>query len=604
MKRTFWLIITMVLANNAWAETRNLTHDWEFADKNQVAEYQVDWPLQPTKEGAAFTIRRSDGSLFLQASIKDTHKKELFANDNMVGKFRYYYPNGKLKKEGTWDKTGTPIGLATEYSEQGFPKQTIRYVDGGWYVTEKSYYDNGQLSSEGIGYDGKEYKESRFYYPDGQLKERQYKKKQGGILKEIADNYDKAGKIESYTEKYGEDPRLEITYGAKGNILKRTTTLEAEERLKKESFDPQGKLTDLSQYMTGERFQRDGQQIQSYDGKIDYSLYQNGLQQGESKTIKDGKVIFYGHYKDGKSTGDWFYLREPPENSISFYQYGPDENVINSHTVSLDYIHYDAQGMPVVTLPFKAESRILPEPGTVWAYSSDGQKSTQLKLLSVKDGIVNYQFGEHEIQENLNDYTPVSSPEPNRKILSFPLTLGKEWKGSYQKQIKVPWGEGNEWEYTYKAESSSYIAGIEKITVAGGTFDTLVIERFIHWTKSNPHHNGKPMSEMTCATKECQVSGYTQETMWYAPSVGRGVLKAVAIAADPRIMPADAQGMLQSGNSLISELTYFGPQPAENQTMAAPKYAHKVSGAAFSQGFPLMMNNTWEFMMIHSPLIE
>lgn len=606
MKRTLWLALTIIaLANTAWAETRYLTGDWEFTNDNQAAEFQVDWPLRPTKEGAEFTLRRSDGSLFLQATIKDTHKKALFANDNMVGKYRYYHPNGKLKKEGAWDRTGTPIGLATEYSELGFPKQVIRYVDSGWYVTEKSYYEDGQLSSESTGYNGKEFKQTTFYYPDGKLKEKQYKKTQGRIVKEISDRYDRAGNIERYTEKYGDDPMLEITYNAAGTVLERTTTLVAQERYKKESYNDQGQLTDLTQYLTlDDGFKRDGQQIQSYDGKIAYSLYKKDIQQGEDKTVQDGKIISYGHYKDGKPIGDGFRLDSLAESHIRFYQYGPDEKIKTIYDVDLSYIHYDDKGMPLVTLPFNAKTRKMPQPGTIWAYSSNGKSHRQITLLSVKDNIVNYRSGDGDIQENLNEYTPVSTSEFKRKILSFPLTLGKEWKDSDQKQVKVSWGENAEWEYTYDAEAISYISGIEKITVAGGTFDTLVIERMIHWTKSNPHHNGKPMAEMICATPNCEISGYTKEILWYAPSVGRGVLKAVAISGAPQLVSDSGQEMLRSANSLVSELTYFGPQLQDNLPMPTPKYAREVSASLFTQGFPLLMNNSWEFMMIHHPLIE
>lgn len=605
MKRTLWLVLTIALVNTAWAETRYLTSDWEFTNDNQAAEFQLDWPLHPTKGGAEFTLRRSDGSLFLQATIKDTHKKALFAKDNMVGKYRYYHPNGKLKREGTWDKAGTPIGLETEYSELGFPKQVIRYVGNGWYVTEKSYYEDGQLSSESTGYDGKEFKETQFYYPDGKLKEKQYKKTQGRIVKEISDYYDRAGKIERYTEKYGDDPMLEITYNAAGTILEKTTTLVAQERYKKERYNDRGQLTDLTQYVTLDGgFKNDGQQIQSYSGKIAYSLYTKGIQQGEDKTVQDGKVISYGHYKDDKPIGDGFRLDSFAENRINFYQYDSDGEIKTIYSIDLNYIHYDDKGMPVVTLPFNAETRKMPEPGTVWAYSSNGKNHRQIQLVAVKDNIVSYRSGDHDIQEYLNDYTPVSTPESGRKILSFPLTLGKQWKDSYQKQVKNSWGGNAEWEYTYSAEASSYISGIEKVTVAGGTFDTLVIERFIHWTKSNPHHNGKPMTEMTCATKDCKVSGYTKEVLWYSPSIGRGVLKAVAISGAPQLVSSGGQEMRQSANSLVSELTYFGPQPQDNQQMPTPQYAREVSASFFTQGFPLVMNNTWEFMMIHNPLIE
>lgn len=66
-------------------------------------------------------------------------------------------------------------------------------------------------------------------------------------------------------------------------------------------------------------------------------------------------------------------------------------------------------------------------------------------MTEVKDNIVTYQSGMRKVKENLNDYTWVSPVEFNRQVRSFPLTLGKTWKNSYQAQIKVHAQEGTEW---------------------------------------------------------------------------------------------------------------------------------------------------------------
>lgn len=109
---------------------------------------------------------------------------------------------------------------------------------------------------------------------------------------------------------------------------------------------------------------------------------------------------------------------------------------------------------------------------------------------------------------------------------------------------------------------------------------------------------------MTCDTKACEVSGYTAETIWYAPEIGRAVMKAVKISGSPQVLMNDAGSMLKSGNVLISELTSFGPASVKDKPAPEMHYAHQISENAFSQGFPLMPNNTWEFLMIHSPMIE
>ncbi len=99
MKFTTCCIPLLILTHSALAETRNLTLDWHFAKDGDKTEYLLDWPLITSKNGTAFTIRDTNGNLHLQATLKDPHKKELFTTDNVIGKYRYYYPSGKLKKQ-------------------------------------------------------------------------------------------------------------------------------------------------------------------------------------------------------------------------------------------------------------------------------------------------------------------------------------------------------------------------------------------------------------------------------------------------------------------------------------------------------------------------
>lgn len=226
-------------------------------------------------------------------------------------------------------------------------------------------------------------------------------------------------------------------------------------------------------------------------------------------------------------------------------------------------------------------------------------------MTEVKDNIVTYQSGMRKVKENLNDYTWVSPVEFNRQVRSFPLTLGKTWKNSYQAQIKVHAQEGTEWEYTCKAESSSYIAAVEKITVASGTFDTLVIERIIQWTKSNPHYTGiPPESPMVCGETSCELQGITSEILWYVPKIGRDVLKSVEISGSPAMISRSHESTLKNSAALVSELTGYGMQVRTGKDLPAAKFAHEIPDNAFIKGFRLMMNNSWEFAMSRDPVTE
>lgn len=603
MKRTLCLASLCLLPHTAWADTRDLTSDFQFAEPGQEVRFHVDWPLTLTKNNEqTFTIRYADGTPYLQSSIRDPDSNSLFSSDNMVGEYRYYHSNGKLKRQGHWGNKGNPVGKEFVYSEQGLPIEEKLYPTptGGWSVTTKSWYESGQLRDENIGYDGYQFRERKSYYANGKLKTKYYHKTQSGVVKDISEHYNQRGMLDKRTEKYGTDPVLEITYNANKKIIKKSTSMISQDRYKDEEFNNKGQLTDLGQYKKGH--QKDGRQIQTYDDNTIYSFYKDGVQEGEQKRVKDGKVVDYRHYVNGKLTGNDFLMREDGSGITFSYSDTGKEKI---YVIDIDYIHYDKQGMPIVKLPFKLDSRIMPNPGTVWRYSFDGKTQRQITLSEVKDNIVIYQAGARKVEENLHDFTWVSPEEFNRKILSFPLTPGKTWKNSYQAQIKVPSPAGQEWEYTYKAKSTSYISAVEKITVTGGTFDTLVIERMIHWTKSNPHYTGThPESQMVCGGDSCELEGYTSEIMWYAPAIGRDVLKIVEMSGSPMLISRSSQSALKNSNAFISELTGYGSQLTINKPLLTMKYAHEIPENAFIQGFPMMMNNTWEFAMSRHPITE
>ena len=602
MKPALYLLSIITLTHSVWAETRNITREWHLATADEETVWLLDWPV---KSHETFTLRYPDGKPYLQATLQDSHHDDLLASENMTGKYRFYYPNGKIKKEGEWDKTGTSVGLQTTYNENGSPAGVKRYLADGWSVDERTYYDNGQLSYEGIDFDGEEYKESRYYAEDGVLIRKKYRKTVNSVEKEIDESFDDKGALQKRIEKYGRDPLITVTYGAEGKIIEKKTLMINLARSKTETFDGQGQLTDLLQYRTDGPLQKEGEQVTSHDGQTTYVTYINGVKEGEEKTVKAGHVIAYSHFEKGQETGDGFALNDDAD-AFLFTTRASDKHPAVSYSAGRDYISSDDRGMPQVKLPFNIDSRKLPKPGTVWEYSSDGKRHSKLELISADDKTATWRTGHGEIKENLNSYTWIMPEQPpqDRQILSFPLTPGKVWNNRYQTRVTVPQENGAEWEYTYSATSSSKIAGIEKITVAGGTFDTLLITRDIHWTKSRPRFTNTSTSEMVCETPACEVSGYTAEVIWYAPEIGRAVMKAVEINGSSQVLMNSPDSLLKHRNALISELTRFGPASVENKPASDIRYAHQVPDSAFSQGFALMPNNTWEFRMIHSPMIE
>lgn len=95
MKRAIYLLSVITLAHSAWAETRNVTSEWQLAKEGQKTAWLLDSPAKP---GDKFTLRYPDGKPYLQATLQDNNHEDLLASENMTGKYRFYYPDGKIKK--------------------------------------------------------------------------------------------------------------------------------------------------------------------------------------------------------------------------------------------------------------------------------------------------------------------------------------------------------------------------------------------------------------------------------------------------------------------------------------------------------------------------
>ncbi|HBU8522246.1 hypothetical protein HCH17_05620 [Klebsiella aerogenes] len=602
MKFTTCCIPLLILTHSALAETRNLTLDWHFAKDGDKTEYLLDWPLITSKNGTAFTIRDTNGNLHLQATLKDPHKKELFTTDNVIGKYRYYYPSGKLKKTGQWNDSGRTIGLETNYYLNGQPKDVKRYLADGTYISKKGFYENGQVSYEWSDFDGIAYKEYRHYSSDGKLTERKYNKTQNSVIKEVIENYDNQQKLKSRTEKYGVNPHFEITYNSLGKPTKKITYYPSTGIKKEESFDEQGQLTDLAQRNVDNGYHEEGQQIRTLNGETTWSHYKNGVLEGAYKTIKNGKVISSRTFQKGKPVGTDLRHNETTGN-IDFVEYDNNGKYVTSYYVTPDYIRYDRDGMPQIHFPFDYSERKLPPVDTIWEYTLNGKTSNRLRLIAVKNDIATYRFENSVIKESIRDYTffKADHKTPSRRIFSFPLTPGKSWRENIKSVVKAPVGNKEQWQYTYTAETYSLVAGVAKITVAAGTFDTLVIEKTSHWTKSNPEWISPSTSKMRCVTSDCEISGATKEIFWYAPAAARVILKSAQTGSKASYLLGDSDYLLTSGQkTVMTELIGFGMLPENSIPPEKARYAHPLPPYALSLGFPLLPNDSWEYMMINN----
>ncbi|QNK00250.1 hypothetical protein [Dyella telluris] len=250
--------------------------------------------------------------------------------------------------------------------------------------------------------------------------------------------------------------------------------------------------------------------------------------------------------------------------------------------------------------PSQAQTRTLPAIGTTWCYSNGGDQPLQLTLKSVDSGVATYEMGNGGpttvlMKERIDTYTPIrsNSTEQSRKLV-FPLIKGKQWTDTVDETVTAPLGSTASWQYHYHAVVTSEVTGTEKRQVGAGTFDTIVIERYTTWTKSNPRSSDPILHDQRCASESCSVEGVSKEILWYAPSVGRGVLRAYTQTTAAFANYSQRDDILRTASDLVTELVGYG----EHQSCAAtsPGSLARTPEVPWF-GFPLRPNNTWEFMM-------
>lgn len=247
-----------------------------------------------------------------------------------------------------------------------------------------------------------------------------------------------------------------------------------------------------------------------------------------------------------------------------------------------------------------AASRTLPATGTTWCYSIGSPQPSTMTLKKVSAGIASYDIGGPgaitRIEEQTDTYASVNTTRHGqRKLLVSPLAKDRKWSDEFIEDLTSHLGSDAEWQFTYHAISQSHVIGTEKRHVGAGTFDTFVIERNTAWTKSNPHSSSKLLQTQQCDDSDCSVTGYSKEVYWYAPSVGRAVLRAYSQSGDSDfIWNRSPDELLSNASSLVTELVGYG-RAAACGDLHPPLHARVPSAPWY--GFPLLMNNTWEFLM-------
>lgn len=260
-------------------------------------------------------------------------------------------------------------------------------------------------------------------------------------------------------------------------------------------------------------------------------------------------------------------------------------------------VEQDSAAAPFALAP--ALARRLPPVGTTWCYSSGPHAGASMTLSAVDGDIATYRLddapSQPSIRERIGAYSLIDATRHGeRRILAFPLAKGKQWRDDYEQTVTAG-GARMPYRYRLQVKSTSDVTGAERVTTAAGTFDTFVVERNIDWTRSAPKALDDALHGERCASPACSVAGVAREVTWYAPSVGRAVLRAYLRGGDFMWLGSGGSAdMLRNAAAFVTELVAYGPG-ASCQAAPAPLAGRLPSAPA--PGFAPLMNDTWEFLM-------
>ena len=178
-----------------------------------------------------------------------------------------------------------------------------------------------------------------------------------------------------------------------------------------------------------------------------------------------------------------------------------------------------------------------------------------------------------------------------RQLLKFPFRVGSTWKDQVRCQ-----GSGSrpglDYRYDYQEEAVSEVKALETVETGAGRFQAYRIERMSYWTKSNASSAQFTFSD---PPEQRAQSGFSKELYWYAPAVGRMVLRARTQRGQKSLDWWDQtpRDFLSGAAVEIVELVAFaGP----GQPLAPGRVRQARPCQAPFPGFETVLNNSMRFL--------
>lgn len=234
--------------------------------------------------------------------------------------------------------------------------------------------------------------------------------------------------------------------------------------------------------------------------------------------------------------------------------------------------------------------------GSVWTYvPGKGLPVTEMTLSATSDdGNVYALPGGVNHMESASTYAErVPGRAGNKVLIRFPLKVGATWEDSFKEEGEFR-SAYEHYRYDYEEHASSRAMGLETVDVAAGRFRVIHIARTASWTKSKPRMVSTTTTPREGDAATLSVSGLTITHIWYAPTVGRAVLKASIRVGHAAYMPDEAS-LLNYANASVVELQSYVGQG--KQCRDKPALLSGQPDMYVPIGYPLTANNTWQWAL-------
>lgn len=343
------------------------------------------------ENGTITSQQKTEGGKLL--FVKYNQYRQKMAEGQLVngleqGVWKYYYPNGTMKYEMTYDK-GEQSGTISYFFKNGKPYYEMNYNKNSREGFYKSFYLNGKVNSTGYYLNDAQHGEWTFYNADGTLNESNFY--QEGTLVGLTNIYlpqNKLSRQSIYKDGFFNNY---IQYDTAGKAYN-TTGLKFGTGVLK-LVEPNNRVTYECSYIGGKKH---GKSISYYvPGKIEATdSFYMGRKEGVYKAFHyNGKVQTLGYYVNNEKDSIWSYYNESGKmyrmiaykngesNGLdkTFDDFGnlEIEKYYKDDVRHGDYIYYSTDG----TVIYKA----LYVNGVLTAYTSPDKDGKLKPMTAVKD---------------------------------------------------------------------------------------------------------------------------------------------------------------------------------------------------------------------------